>query len=838
MKTYLHTYFNKLKALVLAKAEITQLVPADCYRLALEIKEVTHKSVSETTLKRVFGFASSIHQPSIYTLNTMAQYCGFESWDDFYIDLEHNKLQTGQQRSWSEVSLNATKISLFNIQSNKYKCGIPYHLTIDREYIDLFVERFVNSGATTGILHGTVGCGKTVGVSRWVEKQISQLHVDSYSDIYLFTSGLSLLQGTAYGYHSNRWLAHLLGFETTELLDSFMEDHRTDAPGNFYLIIDELHSDLVADRQFHMVISQFMDMVNHFAQFRWFRIILMLRTESLRKFESLFKETAINPQWFSMQHPMDAGATVGMPVFSRAEFNRLTQNFNGSFQTNPLQKIQNTRLIHSPLFFQYYYELAGDRIDPYRVSPFEEYLVITQYLKKKVFNGVNTLGKQSLLEDLSAAIEQQDGKLQISRKQAYTTIKQHHVAYNDLLYSGLLHETHTDLSIRQQTVVQFQSDTIANYFIALELSHTHKGGTAQALIEAIGQSSFDDRAKTEQLKWLLLSQIESANLQLVNWLEHIPFIEGYTFDIIAFVCDGLYELAKHDTPLREKINAGLKGSAFLDYMLRHISFQTDLESNLRRMLHFDLTKSHEIAVRSKIATVALLQWNEEELLKQLESLAEMRQEAYSPFAVNPFSLLSYLYQYYKVGTIDPQLVHELNTLPDRLALAKQLAAPFHFDILLYLYIKASGNNTAALPYRELVIERLQKTLRPNQLETDVATLTNSFFLSGHGAVDQASSLIAQLSLNTHENSTYQLMYIIFQLQLENPANNQHIVEIGECAISLCEIRGFKLIEAYCRILILERLPQEDRLQHINNLRFQFAAYGYTAGLGALSKRYG
>ena len=116
MKTYLHAYFDKLKTLVLKKAKITQLVPADCYRLALEIKVETNKSVSETTLKRVFGFASSIHQPSIYTLNALAEYCGFKSWNNFYTDLEQDKLQTARQRTWGEIALNATKISLFKIQ--------------------------------------------------------------------------------------------------------------------------------------------------------------------------------------------------------------------------------------------------------------------------------------------------------------------------------------------------------------------------------------------------------------------------------------------------------------------------------------------------------------------------------------------------------------------------------------------------------------------------------------------------------------------------------------------------------------------------------------------------
>lgn len=836
MKTYLHAYFDKLKSLVLKKAKITQLVPADCYRLALEIKVTTNKSVSETTLKRVFGFASSIHQPSIYTLNALAEYCGFESWDNFYTDLEHNKLKTAQQRSWGEISLNATKISLFNIQSNKYKSGIPYHLTIDREYVNLFIERFLDSGATTGILHGPVGCGKTLGVSRWVEKQISQIHIDSSSDIYLFTNGLSLLQGTAFGYHGNRWLAHLLGFETTELLDTFMEDHRTEAPGNFYLIIDELHSDLVADRQFHTVIGQFMDMVNHFAQFNWFRIVLMLRTASLLKFEDLFRETVINPLWFSMRHGRKHRAADGMPELSHTELHQLTKNVNASFRSYPLLKARNTQLIRTPLFFQYYYELAGDQLNPYHVTPFEEYLIITQYLKKKVFNGVNTMAKQSFLEELSPAIEQQNGRLQISRKQAYPAIRQHRVAYSDLLYSGLVYETNRDLEIRQQTVLHFQSDTIANYFIALRLANIHT--EAGALIQAINESPFDDHMKTEQLKWLLLFQIRSGDFQLVNQLEHIPFIGDDIVDVIPFICDGFHETAHHDSTMQEKINAGLQQGTFLDFMLRYVSFHTEFEPSIQKLLYFSLTDRHEISLRSKLATIALLKWDDETLLEQLNLLATKPSEAYATFTVNPFLLLSYLYQRFKGGAIDQQVMRELNALPYRLPLAKTLATPFHIDVLLYLYIKMSGNTAVAFPYQELISKRLGKIASENRFETDMGILVNAFYLWENGDVEKALSSVKQLSLTTHHNSAYHLLYVVFQLQTSDSANNKEMVEIGQRAIALCEARGFKLIEAYCRILLLERVSKEERLQHINNLKFQFAAYGYMDGVGALSKRYG
>src|SRR5690606_13884844 len=124
---------------------------------------------------------------------------------------------------------------------------------IDRECVDVFMKHFHHSGATTGVFSGGTGNGKTIAMSRWIEKQISQNHLTSRNDVYLFTNSLSLLQGTAFGYHSNRWLAHLLGFDTSDLLDAFLKHHQDTAPGNFYLVVDELHSDLVADRQFYSV---------------------------------------------------------------------------------------------------------------------------------------------------------------------------------------------------------------------------------------------------------------------------------------------------------------------------------------------------------------------------------------------------------------------------------------------------------------------------------------------------------------------------------------------------------------------------------------------------------
>lgn len=837
MKAYLQAYFDKLKTLVLDKAQIKQLVPADCYRLALEIKAATNKSVSETTIKRVFGFASSIHQPSIYTLNALAEYCGFDGWDSFYTFMERGKLQTSQQKTWGEIALNATKISLFNIQSNKHRCGIPYHLTIDREYLQSFIERFKRSGATAGILHGPAGHGKTIAISRWVENQISLNHKASTHDIYLFTNSLSLLQGMAFGYHCNRWLAHLLGFETSDLLDTFMEGYRVAAPGNFYLVIDELHCDLVPDRQFYNIMSQFIEMVRHFAQFNWFRIVLVLRDVTLLKYENLFKETLINPQWFS-----DLGKTMvrtapGMPSFSNTEVCQLVRNITGKIRPYTLLKQSAQNLVNVPLFFQYYYELVGAKLNPNQVTDFDEYLIAAQYLKKRVFNGINTLAKQALMEELTTITEERNGTLEISKKQAYTIIKQYRSAYNDLIYCGLLQEASSGGEVRQYTVIRFQSDLIATYFHALQLFSQHEH--VERLIDALERTPFSKHTKTGLLKWLILFYTEMGDLRLINQIAGIPFLENGRSGIVSFICDGLHKLTTTlDQSVQEQLIHALYDSPFVDYALNHTDFQVECEPNVAKLLDFKLSDAHEIVLRSKLAFIALLKWEEEAFLAQFEQLSAKQSDAYAGFVANPFFILSYLYQYFKEGEIDPDTSEELNALYHRLSLSGKLMTNQLFDLLIYTLVKVSKKVEIAHRYLDNLKARINHPAIEDVSESDFAKLIYALFLLECGEAEAAQQQLSQQIPAHQQTLSYRLLYAIFLLQSGLPGQAQDTRKVGQEAISLCDSYGLKLIESYCRVLILETVPKDEQSLHINSLKYHFTAFGYTIGLKTLSRKYG
>ena len=55
---------------------------ADCTFLALDIEAATHERVGVNTLKRLLGFIHDERESRITTLNIIANYLGYDNWDD------------------------------------------------------------------------------------------------------------------------------------------------------------------------------------------------------------------------------------------------------------------------------------------------------------------------------------------------------------------------------------------------------------------------------------------------------------------------------------------------------------------------------------------------------------------------------------------------------------------------------------------------------------------------------------------------------------------------------------------------------------------------------------
>lgn len=63
--------------------------PSDYYELSIALLQIK-QSVSVATLKRLWGYVGDVHQPRLATLNALACYIGYNSFDDFCLWLKNN----------------------------------------------------------------------------------------------------------------------------------------------------------------------------------------------------------------------------------------------------------------------------------------------------------------------------------------------------------------------------------------------------------------------------------------------------------------------------------------------------------------------------------------------------------------------------------------------------------------------------------------------------------------------------------------------------------------------------------------------------------------------------
>lgn len=61
----------------------TPLTPTDFNRLIIEIETATGETVSLSTLKRMWGYVTSPHIPSVTVRSILARYTGYSDWNDF-----------------------------------------------------------------------------------------------------------------------------------------------------------------------------------------------------------------------------------------------------------------------------------------------------------------------------------------------------------------------------------------------------------------------------------------------------------------------------------------------------------------------------------------------------------------------------------------------------------------------------------------------------------------------------------------------------------------------------------------------------------------------------------
>ncbi|MBK0380472.1 hypothetical protein [Mucilaginibacter segetis] len=645
-------YFDSLKETVLNISGFKTITPCDCKVISLKIFEKTKNSLSETTLKRVYGFAYTKFNPSVFTIDVMAKYCGYEGWDDFCTSQQSAAVKTPETNTnWDIVKLNATKITNLTLQALKNKTGIPYSLTIKRNFIDTHLDEFSNNNYTATVISAPTGYGKTVAICHWIEERLQ-----NSNDTILFFSGNILINAFFSGSNINDWLLSLLGYSTDKNINALINSKQK-AEGNFYFIIDGFDEHYYKNEQFHLLLDHVLDIFSVYQGLPWFKLILTMRSYSWINNKHIFENN--RNKWFNgFILNVDTEAT-NVPLLSIGEIKQLFKNIKPSAENFLTFEIANN--FNYPLYFEYYYKEYKDECAPDKIDQFCLYNLIISFITKKIYLGTHSAEKLLLLNTFVEAMSLETNNYTISKLKVLPIIKKHHYAYAELISIGFIREINSSVDLEYKTHITFCNDNFLEFTIAKTMLYHNNDIFDEALINAINVNFENSHRKLSVLKWCIIYASKTSQQNNLDVLTGIILKPNEKSDLILFLGDMFeraYTLAGKASSIVPNYEQNCIDRLF-NYFFDLELISPDYKKTLKALLKFELTDNKKIIIYTSLAAIAIQQLKLNKLEEYLFKLKSFPSGVYTQFPINPLNCIDTIYQNFKYGAFKKDFFAEL-----------------------------------------------------------------------------------------------------------------------------------------------------------------------------------
>jgi len=650
MTEYIPHQFEKLKTELLEVSGIKQIIPSDCKRLAANIYAKTHLQVSETTLKRVFGFACSEFRPSAFTISAIAQYCGYAGWNDF-VDCfnRNNEKQTlNVNETWQEVRERAKKTTGFTLQTLQNRSGIPYQYTIGRDFVNQHLEIFSTESYSGTILSAPTGYGKTIALCHWVSERINN---PKNEDIILYYK-YNIPPGNVTANQLTAFLLTMLGsaaegnlFET-----DFFEN--TQPKGKFYFIVDGLNDSEGKRNEFQSFFNQLVDVVSLYHKYPWFKVIVSMRSATWINNRHLLNHSA--QHWF-LGFMNGYQQAVNVPLLDAREIELLSNKIN------PLDKaaVKQTHIhnLSHPLYFQYYYQLHHQNFSLSKVNQSTVFDLTTAHVVRQVYRGKYNDDKVFLLRAMIANLEMIDTTFIIDKQNIADVLRDYQPAYRELLSTGYLRTANITDILTYDNYIEFGNPELLHFTIAETLIAENQGNFDDKLIGMMDRNPAIKANKLQVLKWCVYNIAITGQVASLNWLTKMNLSVANQAELILLLGQ-LLKNQKNST-VNKDLFAGLNADHLFNYITGAEFMDKEYEQSLLILLNFNLNDQQRLTVNIYLALIAVINLDIAKLEKCIADLKLLSPDSYKCMPVNPLHGLDAIYFYLKFGIVKKEALVEI-----------------------------------------------------------------------------------------------------------------------------------------------------------------------------------
>ncbi|RYE34480.1 MAG: hypothetical protein EOP42_07330 [Sphingobacteriaceae bacterium] len=807
----------------------------------------TKKRVSETTIKRIYGFAIAKFKPSPFTLQALTEYCGYKSWDEFCNQQENDTVnhKSPENNSWGTLCSRTAKITKFTLQALKTRSGIPFELTIKRKFIQEHFDAFLQSGKPITLFTAQAGYGKTIGLCHLVDDLLKEKLGDNCSqDMVLFLGTQTITTISPHELNLGNWFLSLLGLQSNTNLIEVFEQENTLA-GNFYLIIDGFDEYMFKQEQFFLFFNQLIDIISYYSKYSWFKVILTMRSSTWLNYRYLVEEKQhLWDKWFT-GFMNDASKSTNFIPFETGEILDLTHKINPNIASNCLPSLELINKLSYPLFFQLYYQKNAQNFTIAETNHLTFYQIIASFVSNKVYRGANSMEKVLLLQTLVEMIDYQNNNFTVPKWKFSAYIKKYPGAYKELLINDVLKEENFSEYFQYKEQISLGNHTLLEYGISRKLYRLNDEKLDRKLLDEIEKTLGKSTIKVPVLKWMVFFIISSNTYEQLNYLKEVTLYPLEKLEVIIFTCQLLQKQLSETEDKEElkkyfqKIDQDETFSFFLS--LQYIT--PEYEKALQTLLNFDLSNKNKILIYTTLSAISILNLNADKAEKYIKEINNFVYSDLEKFIVNPLNCLNTIFCYFKYGIVQKEALQSITHLCyDDYKLRKMRSAEYNSNEIIFklalLTLKINNNIAKEVRFIDTVLKYFKPDDNKENSPLHIFFLglnANNYLKKGN--TKKALKIQNQLLKIQHADTSVYTPFMKIFFSFLTIRNSSHD-KAGEVAlmqtkslIAYCNKMGFKVASVFTAIVYLNSLQaakasKEDNLEIYNSTLKQIRVSGF------------
>lgn len=569
---------NELRNLILQKAGIKFISPSDCQHIALSISKKVNKTISKTTIKRLFGFAVAKHNFSKFTINTLLEYVD-SSDTEIVFKSSVTPIYKKDVEDWKHVAIRAKAISQTTLTGIINHCTIPYKATINRKFAIQDFEYFYKSNFSFTAFISQPGYGRSILLSHLIQNLFFKPQAKFHNDIVLFVNANDIFDKEGNYQSFETEIKKRLNISKSRNLIPSLNNHYEKTGSKFIIIIDSFHELFTANKDKSKIFETIISWLCEIEDSAAIKLIMSMRTYYWVRFYSLMRNSHyLKQKWYSGSH-YNPEKVLNIPKFTSEEVDIVLNNIDHGVQKKLDVKIKSK--LKYPYYFKFYNELREE----YPQNEFHTEIIFHEiylkYILENIYRSNQSLEKLILCKKMIQFSEYGRSNLSIDKRlflHDFTIFKQ---AYMELLSDGILVEhKHVHNGILLETV-SFVHCHIFEYFLFKELLDRTQHTMDEKFLAEI-TTTYHHKLAMSLLQWAIFTAIRNGNYEVIKPILNLRLNNQNENYFFLFILENI----KHQLKYKPGDAVQLKRNGLQDQFVTRLVQQDFLSPSFKSIITF------------------------------------------------------------------------------------------------------------------------------------------------------------------------------------------------------------------------------------------------------------